>query len=78
MSKVVAALDETVLVSEAGLRRGIRGLVAHEQVIAEGAGIAAVAALLEGRIEIGGARVAALVSGANIDLERLTGILTEA
>ena len=70
-------VDDTVLVGEDGLRRGIRGLVAHEQVIAEGAGIAAVGALLEERIEPGPGTTIALVSGANIDYDRLTEILGE-
>ncbi|HJO36986.1 MAG: threonine/serine dehydratase [Vicinamibacterales bacterium] len=71
-------VDTTVLVSEAALRRGIRGLVAHEHLIAEGAGIAAVAALLERRVEPGSDPAVALVSGANIDFDRLQGILAEA
>ncbi len=71
-------VDDTVLVSEEGLRRGIRSLVANEQIIAEGAGIAAVAALLEGRIEDAGAPTVAIVSGANIDFNRLKDVLAEA
>ncbi len=70
-------VDDTVLVSEEGLRRGIRSLVANEQIIAEGAGIAAVAALLEGRVEDDGAPTVAIVSGANIDFNRLKDILVE-
>ena len=71
-------VDDTVLVSEEGLRRGIRSLVANEQIIAEGAGIAAVAALLEGRIEDTDAPTVAIVSGANIDFNRLKDVLAEA
>ncbi len=70
-------VDDTVLVGEEGLRRGIRSLVANEQIVAEGAGIAAVAALLDGRVEDDGAPTVAIVSGANIDFDRLKDILTE-
>jgi threonine dehydratase len=51
--------------------------VANEQLIAEGAGIAAVAALLEGTVNAADQTVVAIVSGANIDVERLTEILSE-
>ena len=70
-------VDNTVVVSEEGLRRGIYGLVANEQLIAEGAGIAAVAALLEGAVKPVGKTVVAIVSGANIDVEQFTEILLE-
>ena len=70
-------VDNTVVVSEAGLRKGIYGLVANEQLIAEGAGIAAVAALLESTVNAADQTVVAIVSGANIDVERLTEILSE-
>jgi threonine dehydratase len=70
-------VDNTVVVSEDGLRRGIYNLVANEQLIAEGAGIAAVAALLEGTVNAADQTVVAIVSGANIDVERLTEILSE-
>ena len=44
-------------------------------VIAEGAGIAGVAAVLAGRLDLKGRRVAIVVSGGNIDTERLRAIL---
>ena len=67
-------VDDVVVVSEAALKQGIRGLVANEQLIAEGAGIAAVAAILGGAVE-GCGRTVAVVSGANIDADRLIEIL---
>lgn len=68
-------VDELAQVSEDDLKEGIRGLVAHEHLIAEGAGIAAVAAALAGRVDLEGRRGALIVSGANIDVERLRAIL---
>jgi threonine dehydratase len=70
-------VDEWTQVSEQDLKQGIRGLAANEHLIAEGAGIAAVAAALAGRMNLKGRRVAVIVSGANIDLERLCAILAE-
>jgi threonine dehydratase len=68
-------VDRIALVDEGDLRRGLAGLVAHEHLIAEGAGAAPAAALLAGRIEVAGKRVAAIVSGANIDRGRLMDVL---
>lgn len=68
-------VDDVILVSEEDLRNGIRGLVEHEHLIAEGAGVAAIASVLSGRPEVKGQKVAVVVSGSNIDLKRLAIIL---
>ncbi len=68
-------VDELAQVSEDDLVEGIRGLVAHEHQVAEGAGAAAVAAALAHRVDLKGRHVAIVVSGANIDAERLRNIL---
>lgn len=68
--------DAIALVSEADLRAAIAGLAREEHVIAEGAGAAGVAALLSGRATIvRGSRVVAIVSGSNIDAEKLKALL---
>ena len=64
-------------VSETDLRRAIRGLVAEEHVIAEGAGAAATAAILAGLALRPRRRVVVLVTGANIDLALLSQTLGE-
>jgi threonine dehydratase len=69
-------VDDMVTVGEVDLRRAIRGLVAHDHVVAEGGGVPAVAALLAGKAGIGGKKVAAIVSGSNIDLDTLIEALT--
>ena len=71
-------VDDIVLVSEDDLLRAIAGLVEHEHLIAEGAGAAAAAAIASRRLDAGGARVAAIVSGANIDRARLAAVLASA
>jgi threonine dehydratase len=64
--------------SDDEMRRGIRDLLGHEHLVAEGAGIAAVAAVLAGHVPIrAGERVAIVVSGANIDVRRLRDVLIE-
>ena len=69
-------VDDVVTVSEAELAAGLRGLVGEEHLIAEGAGVAAVAAVASGRSR--GKKIAVVVSGANIDTPTLVQVLTSA
>jgi threonine dehydratase len=57
------------------LRDTIAALVAGDQVIAEGAGALAAAALRAGRLREDGRPIALVVSGGNIDADRLTELL---
>jgi threonine dehydratase len=68
-------VDEIVTVSETDLAEGLRDLVAEDHLIAEGAGIAAVAAVAARRIGLDGSRAAIVVSGANVDNSKLVEIL---
>ena len=67
-------VDTLVSVSEDDLRRAIRGLAAEEHLIAEGAGATAVAAILGGQLT-DLHRAVVLVTGGNIDLRTLSGVL---
>ena len=63
-----------VLVSEAELKDAIGGVAREERLIVEGAGAAATAAVLSGKA--GGARkIVTILSGANIDLDKLKALL---
>lgn len=63
------AVDEVVSVSEAEIREAMRLLITRAKLWVEGAGAAATAALLAGKIRVSPeTRVAALVSGGNADL----------
>ncbi len=68
-------VDRLALVSEQDLAAGIQGLVREEHLIAEGAGIAAVAAVLGGAVDLRGRRAVLVVSGSNIDATRLADLL---
>ena len=70
-----ALVDRMTIVDESQLADGLRGLVRHEHLIAEGAGIAGVAAVLSGRVDARGRKTVVIVSGANIDVDRLVSIL---
>jgi threonine dehydratase len=67
-------VDEIVVVDEAMLRRGLAGIVTHEQLVIEAAAAAGPAAILSGQIDSRG-NVAVILTGANIDPDRLVGVL---
>jgi len=69
-------VDRIVTVSEDDLSAAIAGLVSAEHLVAEGAGAAGVAALVGKRADVGGRRVAVIVSGSNIDRARLAALLS--
>jgi len=71
------ALDDVVTVSDEAIARAIVMLLERHKLVAEGAGAAAIAAILEGNGHVGGRRVAAVVSGGNIDPNLLTKVLQQ-
>lgn len=62
------------VVTEEELRQAIVALSSQEGLTVEGAGAVGVAALMAGKIDIQGKRVAVVVSGANIDPEKLSAL----
>lgn len=64
-----------MLVDETRLAEAVSGLVRVERLIAEGAGAAATAAILNGGLPAGSRKIAAIVSGANIDPEKLKALI---
>jgi threonine dehydratase len=60
-------VDDVVLVSERGIESAVYGLLETNKLLAEGAGAAALAALIKERAQLNGRRVAVIVSGQNID-----------
>jgi threonine dehydratase len=68
-------IDEIVLVTEDEMKEGIAALIDSDQVLAEASGVAAVAALLAGKVAGLSGRVVAVVSGGNIDTVTLKAIL---
>jgi len=67
-------VDRIVVVPEQDVRQTVRALLAEDHLVAEGAGVAAIAAAA-GRADIDGRRAAVLLTGANIDLDRLRALL---
>lgn len=65
-------VDDVVVVSDDEIAAGVRELLSWTKLLAEPAGAAGVAALLAGRLPVDdGVRVAAVVSGGNVDLDTL-------
>jgi threonine dehydratase len=67
-------VDEIRVVDESSLRQALSGVLKHEHVLIEGAASAGVAAILSGKCQAG-ANTAVVLTGANIDIERLTSVI---
>src|SRR5207253_1585294 len=68
-------VDDIVLVDEEGIAEAILTLLEKEKTVAEGAGAASLAALLQSRLPVAGKKVAFLVSGGNIDVNVISRII---
>ena len=70
-------VDDVVLVDDDEIMRAMRELMFSAKLLAEGAGAAATAAVLFGKIPVGGRRVAAVLSGGNVDPSRVVQVLQD-
>lgn len=69
-------VDDVVLVSEDEILAAMRDLFVYSKLVVEPAGAAGVAGLLSGKIKLDrGSRVVAIVTGGNVDLDRLKTLL---
>ncbi len=70
------AVDEVVSVTENEIIQAMKLLMTRAKLYVEGSGAAATAALLSGKVRTSaGARVVAIVSGGNVDLERVASVV---
>jgi threonine dehydratase len=70
------AIDQIVSVSEAEIVEAMRLLLTRAKLYVEGSGAAATAALLSGKVSVpAGARVVAMVSGGNVDFDKVAAAL---
>jgi threonine dehydratase len=69
---------EMVVVEEEHVRAALAGVVSNEHLVCEGAAAAGVAAIVSGRVDLRGKRAAVILTGANIDTERLETVLRSA
>jgi threonine dehydratase len=72
-------VDEIVTVTEAAIREAMVMLMTRAKLVVEGSGAATLAAIRSGSVKLArGARVVAIVSGGNVDPERVFATLTSA
>ncbi len=69
-------LDDFVLVDDTAIKEAIRLHLQHTRNLAEGAGAASLAAALQLKERLAGKKVALVLSGGNLAIEKLHGILT--
>jgi threonine dehydratase len=73
------ALDEVLLITEDEIQESMRALLVRAKLYVEGSGAAATAALLAGKVKLpAGARVVSIVSGGNVDPERVLALFSPA
>ncbi|MGE5502973.1 MAG: threonine ammonia-lyase [Actinomycetota bacterium] len=72
---VESLVDDVVTVAEGQIEKAVELLVEHEKIVAEGAGAAALAAVLADPPAFAGGPVGVVVSGGNIDNRLLASIL---
>ena len=68
-------VDDLALVTEDEIASAILTLIEKQKMIAEGAGAAAVAAVMANKFDLNGKKVVALVSGGNIDVTSLSRVI---
>jgi threonine dehydratase len=68
-------VDRIVTVSEEALASAIAGTVESEHLILEGAAAAGIAAVMAGKVSLAGRKAVVILTGSNIDLKRLAGVL---
>ena len=68
-------VDEIVTVSDDEIATAILTLMEQQKLVAEGAGVVAVAAAMFGKLPIAGKKVCAIVSGGNIDVNILSRVI---
>ncbi|MGH6899888.1 MAG: hydroxyectoine utilization dehydratase EutB [Geminicoccaceae bacterium] len=68
-------VDEVLLVSEDEIAAAMAHCYWHEQQIVEGGAAVGVAALLAGKVESSGERIAVVLSGRNVDMRRFTELI---
>ena len=69
-------VDEILLVDEASVEAAVQLLVEEQKLVAEGAGAAGIAAVMQDPARFAGRRVATVICGGNIDVRLLASVLT--
>jgi len=72
---VAKYVDDIVTVDEEEIANAILLLLEREKTVAEGAGAAAMAALIQGRANLHGKKLAVVIGGGNIDVNMLSRII---
>lgn len=70
-------VDDVILVDEDAIGKALYWLIKHHHQIAEGSSVVGIAAILDKRINVEGKKVGVVVTGSNIDSEKIKHILNK-
>jgi threonine dehydratase len=70
-------VEDVLVVPEQSIRHAVAWLVHHEQLVTEGSAAIAIAPVVSGMLPVRGLRVAAILTGRNVDAGLLSAILQE-
>lgn len=70
-----ALVSDIILVNESEIERAVNGCAEHQNLVAEGAGAAGIAAMIKAPERFAGKRVATVICGGNIDQRMLATVL---
>ena len=69
-------LDEVVLVEEADIYRAMQVLYYEDRLVAEGASVVGLAAILSGKLTLSSGPAATIITGRNTDMPTFTDVVT--
>ena len=68
-------IDETLLISEDDIASAMRTLFREDRIVAEGGAAVGVGALMSGKLDLQPGRIAIVISGCNVDMDRFLEIV---
>src|SRR5690606_30851444 len=75
LEHVRALVDDIVTVTDEAIAHAMSAILARARLLVEPAGAAGYAAIASGAVDVAGRTTAAILSGANVDLDRLTSLI---
>lgn len=73
----IKVVDDMAIIDEESIKKAIYFMIEKHHLIVEGSGTAGIAAVMSGKIDIRGKKVAIILTGSNLDTKRVKTVLDE-